>query len=106
MLLRNVIPLSLGILAKNKVHTLIKRNTPHRIQRKKLASVEVMPLVKRFYEGEQRTANGNTHLGTLKLKSGQQEDGFVDITFQINIKGELSAKTIERETKKNGRNCD
>lgn len=101
--MRNVTPLSLGILAKNKVHTLIKRNTPYPTEKTRIGrghAVGEKTFLIPIYEGEQRTANGNTHLGTLKLKSGQQEDGFVDITFQINIKGELSVKAIERETKK------
>lgn len=106
VLLRNVTPLSLGILCPPKpgfVRTLIKRNTPYPTEKTRIGkgcTVSQKTFRIPIYEGEQRTANGNTHLGTLKLNSGQQENGIIDITFRINIKGELSVKAIERETKK------
>lgn len=106
VLLRNVTPLSLGILCPPKpgfIYTFIKRNTPYPTEKTRLGKTSVVgqkSYVIPIYEGEQKTANGNTHLGTLTLESGQTKEERIDITLKINIKGELSATAIERTTKR------
>lgn len=100
VLVRNVIPLSLGICAANKrVNHILKRNTPYPTQTMRKCTNHrenqneySIPI----FEGENVNPSRDQHLGTLKFEStvpaGKKSSARVDVYFKVKSNGQLTVE--------------